>query len=216
ADLLDAIGVSVRDQPVLVIGYGPVGEGVAAHLAALGADVRVAEVDPVRALIAAHDGFEVGEAATLARDALVVSATGVPHTVSTDIVSVARIVAVAGGVPGEVDLPATPGLRVAEHVDRFGNTLVLDEGGCINITAAEGNPIEIMDLSFAVQLAALAELVAQRPGIGIHRVSPAVDDRVARAALAVRGLRAVDAADSDTVEVADWRSPRYARPENTA
>ena len=104
ADLLADAGVTVRDQPALVIGYGPVGVGVAAHLRALGAEVMVAEHDPVRALLATHDGFEVGPADELARGALVVSATGVPETVSAGMIRGARAVAVAGGVPGEIVL----------------------------------------------------------------------------------------------------------------
>jgi adenosylhomocysteinase len=223
ADLLDTAGITVRDQPALVIGYGPVGEGVAAHLTALGAEVRVAETDPVRALVALHDGFEVGPAAALAEGALVVSATGVRHTVTAEILSLAKAVAVAGGVPGEVDLAPDARFEPVHTADprvealQPSGTLVLDRGGCINITAAEGNPIEIMDLSFAVQLAAVAHVVAKRPGIGIHALPPEVDDRVARAALAVRGV-ASELAPSEAPDeeasarpTTEWRSTRYLR-----
>ncbi len=80
----------------------------------------------------------------------------------------------------------------------------------MNITAAEGNPIEIMDLSFSVQLAALGELVERRPAPGVHALGPEVDDLVARTALAVRGA-AVDVARAPDPEgLDDWRSPRFA------
>ncbi|MDE0546321.1 adenosylhomocysteinase [Microbacterium sp. C7(2022)] len=197
ADLLDPLQITVRDQPALVIGYGPVGEGVAAHLAALGADVAVAEHDPVRALVARHDGYRVGDAAALAEGALVVSATGVRHTVTPDLLAAARIVAVAGGVPDEVDLSA------GAH-----GALVLADGGCINITAAEGNPIEIMDLSFAVQLSAIAHIVAERPAVGVHALPASVDERVAKAALRRRDAEVVASHTDDTD---DWRSTRYTR-----
>ncbi|MFN3867369.1 MAG: hypothetical protein ACK4MD_11760, partial [Demequina sp.] len=209
ADLLDAAGVTVRDQPALVIGYGPVGVGVAAHLRALGAEVRVAEIDPVRALIAAHDGFETGPAEDLATGALVVSATGVPHTVPASMIRAARAVAVAGGVPGEIvwdgELES-----VTDHVDKLvgTGTLVLDRGGCINVTAAEGNPIEIMDLSFATQLAAIGELVTTRPTVGVHALSDAAVDRVARAAARARG-GALANPPAPPAAGDDWRSPRY-------
>ncbi|MDQ1082281.1 MULTISPECIES: adenosylhomocysteinase [Microbacterium] len=310
ADLLEERGIALTDQPALVLGYGPVGQGVAAHLRAFGVEVRVAETDPVRALEARHDGFVTGPAVTLASGALVVSATGVPATVTPDIAAVARAIAVAGGVPGEVvplarpssgpgaildgalsgagapgavsltsakcspdGLPGghlaqvsgegvgaegavsltsaecsadavsgghlaqvrgegvgaegvvsltsakcspdgAPGGHMAQVSGDAGEkgagaALLLGGGGAVNITAAEGNPIEIMDLSFSVQLAALGELLARRPGPGVHAISSEVDDLVARTALAVRGA-AIDpprALDVDGLD--DWRSPRY-------
>jgi adenosylhomocysteinase len=221
ADLLDEVGMSVRDQPALVIGYGPVGEGVAAQLAALGAEVRIAETDPVRALVAVHDGFPVGPALTAGRGALVVSATGAPGTVTAELRRAARIVAVAGGVPGEVDLagvadamrplPRRDG-SPSRHVERLADedTVVIDRGGGVNITGAEGNPIEIMDLSFAVQLAALDHLVRSRPAPGVHALPPEIDEVVTRAALAARGIEIDSPADSGADRAAEWRSPRYA------
>lgn len=198
ADLLEERGIALTAQPALVLGYGPVGQGVAAHLRALGAEVRVAETDPVRALEARYDGFCTGPARELAAGALVVSATGVPATVTADIAATARIVAVAGGVPGEIE-------RAAEN-----GALVLGGGGAVNITAAEGNPIEIMDLSFAVQLAALGELLRRRPAPGVHALGPEVDELVAREALRVRGAEIDPPRPLDPEGLDDWRSPRYA------
>jgi len=193
-DLLEESGVDVRDQPALVIGYGPVGQGVAAHFAALGAEVRVSETNPVRALLAQHDGYRVGRAADLGAGALVVSATGVAGTVDVDLMRSALAVAVAGGVPGEIDLDEAlegdslePVSRAVERLAGAG-TLVLDRGGCINITAAEGNPIEIMDLSFATQLAAIRELVTTRPGVGVHAMTDAAVAHVGAVAARERGV----------------------------
>ncbi|MFV0633793.1 adenosylhomocysteinase [Demequina sp.] len=222
ADLLDDAGVSVRDQPALVIGYGPVGEGVAAHLRALGTVVRVAERDPVRALLAAHDGFEVvGADAHSAEGALVVSATGWPGTITAAMIASAASVAVAGGVPGEIDLDEllTSGESlepVATSVERLSGsgTLVLDRGGCINVTAAEGNPIEIMDLSFATQLAAVRELVTGhgptgRRGPGVHALSHAAVDHVGAVAARERGVPVTAGERASATSAGDWRSPRY-------
>ncbi|MDQ1205144.1 adenosylhomocysteinase [Microbacterium sp. SORGH_AS 862] len=197
ADLLDQHGLTVRDQPALVIGYGPVGEGVAAYLRALGAAVSVAEVDPVRALTARHDGYAVGPASALADGALVVSATGVAGTIDAALAERAVAIAVAGGVPGEVTAAAATSA-----------TLLLGAGGAVNITAAEGNPIEIMDLSFAVQLAALDHLLRTRPGVGVHALPSEIDDRVGRAALAARGVR-IDERSATAGSDGDWRSARY-------
>ena len=204
ADLLEERGIALTDQPALVLGYGPVGQGVAAHLRALGAEVWVAETDPVRALEARHDGFATGPAAERASGALVVSATGVPATVTPEIAAVARVIAVAGGVPGEVVPLARPSAGSGPTAP-----LLLGGGGAVNITAAEGNPIEIMDLSFSVQLAALGELLTRRPGPGVHAVEPDVDDLVARTALAVRGAAIDPPRPLDAHGLDDWRSPRY-------
>lgn len=221
ADLLDAVGGAVCDQPTVVVGYGPVGQGVAAYLAALGAAVTVVERDAVRALQAIHDGFPVASLADAAPAALLVSATGVPGTLPASAVAHAAVVAVAGGVPGEVDAAAIASATqaVAPHVDRLPHGgLLLAKGGCINVVAAEGNPIEIMDLSFATQLAALAELLDTRPGTGVHPLSEAAVARVAREASTALGvpLGAAPPAPTEHGEVTaaaapDWRSPRYVR-----
>lgn len=210
ADALDAAGESVRNRPAVVVGYGPVGAGVAAYLRALGAVVSVVERDPVRALEALHAGFVVARLDDCVDGALVVSATGVPGTIPARVLARAAVVAVAGGVPGEI-------VEAAPTDEEPANTTpapaprarILGGGGAINITAAEGNPIEIMDLSFAVQLAALDRLVRVRPGVGVHALPAHLDDEVARQALRARGIPIDPAHAVATPESSDWRSPRY-------
>ncbi|QZY53357.1 adenosylhomocysteinase [Leucobacter tenebrionis] len=185
-----------------VIGYGPVGVGTARFAAALGARVTVVERDPVRALSALHDGFEArrAEEALPAAD-VVVSATGVWHTLDADGFALLRpgtAVAVAGGIDDELALddlladgwcPREVGDGLAEWVPPGGDRgpVVLAEGGGVNYTAAEGNPIEVMDLSFATQLAALMRLMGGDLAPGVHTLSAEDEDRVARAALEARG-----------------------------
>ncbi|WP_062530581.1 adenosylhomocysteinase [Demequina rhizosphaerae] len=215
ADLIEHADATVRDLPVLVIGYGPVGVGVAAHLRALGAHVVVAEIDPLRALLAVHDGYEVGRAEDLAQGALVISCTGVAGTVTRELLALGTIVAVAGGVPGEVDLdeaslaPVVVAGAPIPHldIDAERGTLILDRGGCINVTAAEGNPIEIMDLSFATQLAAVAHLVNARPEAGVHALPEEAVAHVGAVAAGARGI--VLSPASTRADDPDWRSRRY-------
>ncbi len=214
ADVLDAAGVSLRDQPAVVIGYGPVGEGVAAHLRAFGAEIAVAETDPIRALRAAHDGYRIAPLAELAAGSLVISATGAPHTITADTLRSAKVVAVAGGVPGEVDdSRLTP--TGSPHLDRSEHgALVIARGGCVNLAAGEGNPIEIMDLSFAVQLGAVEQLLTARPSAGLHPFPAAADRLIAHAALEARGER-IDVRSREQQDAqGDWRSRRY--PEASA
>lgn len=217
ADALDAVGIGIRDQPAVVIGYGPVGEGVAAHLSALGARVHVTETDPVRALRAAHDGYDIGRLEDLAPGALVVSATGVAHTIGAEALRTARIVAVAGGVPHEVDVDlsslrpyATESGATSPFLDRVGEGAVLiARGGCVNLAAAEGNPIEIMDLSFAVQLAAVEQLLTSTLPPGVYPFPAAADTAIAVASLAVRGERIDERSPAQVEAQREWRSPRF-------
>lgn len=216
ADVLDAAGICVRDQPAVVVGYGPVGEGVASHLRALGAAVSITETDPVRALRAAHDGYETERLHAVAPGALVISATGAPHTIDAETLRAARIVAVAGGVPGEVDvdvaglLPVELDGTALPHLEREGDgALLVARGGCVNLAAAEGNPIEIMDLSFAVQLSAVTQLLGTALPAGVHPFPAEADEVVARAALAARD-ESLDVRSAAQLRAQDdWRSPRY-------
>lgn len=211
-----------------VVGYGPVGRGVARFAAALGAEVVVVERDSVRALAALHDGHEAAprESALPGAD-VVVSATGVWHTLDTHAMSLLRdgaVAAVAGGIDDEIaldDLRAAGWTEqtVAPSVtswrppvsNRSRELLVLADGGGINYTAGEGNPIEVMDLSFATQIAALARLVETSPQSGVHQLSEADERRVARAALAARagGVDPAPASSRAGGAAQPWRVHRY-------
>ncbi|MFK3677455.1 adenosylhomocysteinase [Microbacterium sp. NPDC090218] len=217
ADALDAAGIDLRDQPAVVVGYGPVGEGVAAHLRALGASVSVTETDPVRALRAAHDGYRIGRLHDLAPGALVVSATGAPHTIDAAVVRAAAIVAVAGGVPHEVDLDvstlrpyAGPRGEASAFIERAGDgALVIARGGCVNLSAGEGNPIEIMDLSFSVQLFAVEHLLARDLVPGVHALPADADVTIGTAALTSRGEHIDERSEAQVEAQQEWRSPRF-------
>ncbi len=168
----------------------------------------VTEVDPVSALEALYAGFVVApliEAVTGAD--LVISATGIARTVALEHLLVLRrgaAVAVAGGVSDEIAITdalhagatrTTVGARIEELDLPNGNkAVILDDGACINCTAGEGNPIEIMDLSFGIQLSAI-EFIAEhgdqlRPGCTPYPAGG--DRRVAELKLASRGVRIDD------------------------
>lgn len=236
ADALDAPQLArfgfargTAGQRWAVVGYGPVGVGVARFAAALGARVTVVEQDAVRALAALHDGFEAKRAAEALPEAdVVVSATGMWHTLDADALASLRpgaAVAVAGGVDDELALDellvrgweATP---LTGDIDRWApasaagsepGVLVLARGAGVNYTAAEGNPIEVMDLSFATQLASLE--ILQRGGLsaGVHALPSEVEDRVARAALVSRGGSADPPPHTQRAATAgrSWRAHRY-------
>ncbi|HEY3545676.1 MAG TPA: adenosylhomocysteinase [Propionicimonas sp.] len=198
-DLLDPehVGWGLHRRTVAVAGFGPVGEGFARNVRALGGAVLVADPDPVAELRARFAGYRTGPLEELVAEAdLIVSASGYPHTITAAALEAARpgaAVAVAGGVVDEVDwrLVLDAGGTfdpVREHVEDLrlasGNSVrLLDRGGCINCTAGEGNPIEIMDLSFAVQFAAVELLLTGHLSPGLHAVPAAADELIARLAL---------------------------------
>ena len=186
----------------LVIGFGPVGAGVAHYGRTLGARVSVAEIDPVRALEARCSGYDVVAVDdALASVDVVISATGIPLTITKKHLEAARpgtYVAVAGGVQDEVEPCAVP-----EGV------VVLAGGHGINYTAAEGNPIEIMDLSFGAQLAALGQLLAENLAPGVHLLNAAADARICERALAAAGARIEPDTDARRAQAATWNNSRY-------
>ena len=202
----DGVGAPIPGMKVGIIGYGDVGKGCARFARALGARVSVVELDPVRALQARMDGFTVASLSELASTAgLLMSATGEPSTIplgALEALPENAIVTVAGGVVGEVEVEQAlaAGWTLNEagdpHVQRLadptGKSLrLLEKGEGINYTAGEGNPIEIMDMSFGVQVAALTELLTHADELvpGLHNLPIQADNAVAQAALdALRGV----------------------------
>ena len=208
------------DARVAVVGYGPVGRGFAVRVRALGAHVVVCDTDPVAALKAVFDGFEACDLADAAMWAdMVVSATGVRHTVTLEHMRRMRegaALAVIGGIANEIALDDVPGFT---HVTGRGRTDVavpdgptltlLAEGDGVNYTAGGGNPIEIMDFSFAVQASAVAYLLAHRGRLaaGVHRLPASCDRMIARVALRARGMSASHAVGDNGYS---WRLTRFA------
>jgi len=218
--MLDITNLQLAGRTVVVVGYGWVGAGVARHAAALGARVVVTELDPVKALQAFHDGHRVMSLADAAPYAEVVfAATGIAGVVTADHVAAMPdgvILCTAGGGAYELPMAQLDALGTAREV-RAGVTeythpggrtvLVLAEGDCVNCsTEAEGNPIEVMDLSLSLQALA-AELIATTArhwGVGVHEIPDAFDDQVARARLAHEGAGVEPLTDALAAALRAW------------
>jgi adenosylhomocysteinase len=222
--ILDLVDLDLAGKTVVVAGYGHVGEGVAHHARAFGARVVVAETDSTRALQATFDGHRVQrlEDAVAGAD-LVVSATGEPDTITLAALRACRrdaVVAVAGGAVHEIAIDAAVAAgaireTIAPKVERFtfpggGSAIILDNGGCINITAGEGNPIEIMDLSFGVQVSAIRHIARSKGAlrVGVHPLPVDADDAVAELALTLAGIT-TDESAARTAPDGGWRSTRF-------
>ncbi len=200
--VLDATNMQMSGAAVVVVGYGMVGRGIAAVARGLGARVTVTEIDAVEALAAHHDGFRV----TLLTEAVteadfVITATGIGHTLTAEHVAMMRdgtVVAVGGAGPPEFDASMGPAVEWGPEVrpkvrplstGSGGTVFVVADGHCANTSAGEGNPIEIMDLSLALQLRALDLLAAEDLGPGVHLLPRHIEDEVAASQLAAAGIR---------------------------
>ncbi|MBC7220109.1 adenosylhomocysteinase [Candidatus Bipolaricaulota bacterium] len=202
--IMRATNLLVAGKRVLVVGYGWCGRGIAQRARGLGAEVVVAEVDPVRAAEALLEGFSVASVAEAIICAdFVVTATGCTDAVTFEDLLAAKdgaILANAGHFDVEIDVRSlrarAEGRRVRDHVEEFTlpngrRVYLLAAGRLVNLVAGDGHPAEIMDLSFAVQLLSLVWLAREGEDLapGVYPVPLEVDDAVARRFLASRGVR---------------------------
>lgn len=194
----------VAGKRVLVVGYGWCGRGIALRARGLGAEVMVAEVDPVRAAEALMDGFAVAPVReAIARADYLVTATGCRDVVTWDDLVAAKdglLLSNAGHFDVEVDVKSLRERarvrRVREHVEEFvlptGNrAYLLAQGRLVNLVAGDGHPAEIMDLSFALQLLSLRWVAREGRRLvpGVYPVPAEVDNEVARLFLESRGCQ---------------------------
>jgi adenosylhomocysteinase len=177
-----------------VIGYGACGRGVARALRADGATVVVVERDPVKALEAVFEGMKVSPLdAALAEADVIVTVTGSTGVIGRRELGLVRdgaLLANAGHFSeielGELGDGARLRDDITEHVVAGRRIRLLGRGEMLNLAAASGNQIQVMDLGFALQAHSLRALAAD-PGrfvAGPQPVPPEIDDAVARAMLA--------------------------------
>src|SRR5687768_5180406 len=217
--IVRATNLLLAGSTVVVAGYGWCGRGVAMRARGAGAHVMVAEVDPVPALEARMDGFEVRPMADAAPVGdLFITLTGNIHVIRSEHFSAMKdgaIVCNSGHFNVELDLEGlariASGRRyVREMVEEFvvkgRRVMVLGEGRLINLAAAEGHPASVMDMSFANQALA-AEVLAKEAGKmtkAVHRLPAAVDQEIARLKLQSMGI-SIDTLTSKQVEyLASW------------
>lgn len=192
--LLDVTNLQIAGRQVLVIGYGWVGKGVAFHARAMGAQVSVAEIDPVKALQAFHDGHKVHSILDAAATVEVVfAATGIAGALTPEHLQAMPnkvILCTAGG--GEFEMPMdylrglAPPEEIRSEVEEYTlpngkKVLLIAQGHCINCTAGEGNPIEVMDLSLSLQASAIERLAdTSNPlPVGVHEISTDIENSIA-------------------------------------
>ncbi|MBA3346260.1 MAG: adenosylhomocysteinase [Gemmatimonadales bacterium] len=211
--IVRSTNILLAGSTVVVAGYGWCGRGVASRARGAGAHVIVTEIDPLPALEARMDGFEVrtmADAAPLGD--LFVTLTGNIHVIRPEHFSAMKdgaIVCNSGHFNVELDLDglariATERRMVRNLVEEFvvkgRRIMVLGEGRLINLAAAEGHPASVMDMSFANQALA-AELLAKESATmtkAVHRLPVAVDQEIARLKLQSMGI-SIDALTPEQV-----------------
>ena len=218
--ILRATNILLAGRTVVVAGYGMCGRGVATRAKGMGAHVIVTEVEPLRALEAVMDGFQVMPMASAARVGDVfVTVTGNTSVIGREHIERMKdgaILANSGHFNVEIDLDqlaalATSRRAVRPFVEEFvlpdgRRVYVLGEGRLINLAAAEGHPASVMDMSFANQ--ALAAEYMVRHGAALERrvyvVPREIDLEIARLKLASMGVQIDELTSQQREYLASW------------
>ena len=218
--IVRATNILLAGRTFVVAGYGWCGRGVAMRAKGMGSHVVVTEVDPLRALEAAMDGFQVlpMEKAAQVGD-IFVTATGDKSVITREHMLQMKdgaILANTGHFNVEIEIPALRSLAVEtqtlrQFVDEFkledGRRIYLiADGRLVNLSAAEGHPAQVMDMSFANQ-ALSAEYVVQNAASLEKKVYPVpeeIDAEIARLKLETMGVAIDELSEEQAKYLASW------------
>jgi adenosylhomocysteinase len=217
--ILRATNLLLAGTTFVVAGFGYCGKGLAMRARGLGAKVVVTEVDPIRALEAAMEGFKVAPMAQAAREAdVIVSVTGDRDVMRRDHFEVMKdgvVIANSGHFDVEIDKAALADLartvvRVRENVEEFtledGRRInLVAEGRLVNLGAAEGHPAAVMDMSFADQSLSLEWLSRQQDlEVRVHDVPAEIDAEVAKVKLTTMDIEIDTLTDAQESYLHSW------------
>jgi adenosylhomocysteinase len=215
--IIRATDLLLAGSKVVVAGYGWCGRGFAMRARGMGAIVIITEIDPIKALEATMDGFDVMPMSQAAKVGnLFVTLTGNKSVIRPEHFRVMKdraVVANSGHFNVEIDIPGLKKIskklnrNVRNHVDEYilknGRRInLLAEGRLINLAAAEGHPASVMDMSFATQALA-AEYVIKKKGklaVAVHNVPVDIENKVCTLKLKSMGLEV----DKLTAEQAEY------------
>jgi adenosylhomocysteinase len=219
--IVRATNVLLAGKRFVVAGYGWVGKGVASRARGLGSQVIITEVDPLHALEAAMDGFEVMSMARAAEVGdIFCTATGDKSVIREEHLRRMKdgaILANTGHFNVEIEIPALRALAVEtrearQFVEEFtledGRRLYLiADGRLVNLAAAEGHPALVMDMSFANQALSLEYAVQHAPELErrVYPVPEEIDREIARLKLATMGLEIDQLTEEQERYLASWQ-----------
>jgi adenosylhomocysteinase len=219
--IIRATNTLVAGKNVVVCGYGWCGRGVAMRADGLGAKVIVVEVEPVKGLEAAMDGYQVMPIAEAAKIGdIFVTVTGDIHVIRKEHFEVMKdgaIVCNSGHFNVELDLEGLDTITtskrmmrefVEEHTLNTGaNIYVLGEGRLINLAAAEGHPAAVMDMSFANQALSAEYMVKHAASLEntVYAVPEELDKEIARLKLESMGIQIDELTEEQKKYLASWQ-----------
>lgn len=218
--IMRTTNLSIAGSTVVVVGYGWCGRGIAKRASGLGAEVIVVEVDPVKAVEARMAGYRVANIRDAAPQGdFFITSTGcidaIPREALQEIPD-GSILANAGHFNVEIDVDALEDLavdqeQVRENIERFttsdGRDLyLLGEGRLVNLVAGDGHPVEIMDISFALQTLTAKYLFENRNSLEtrVHSVPKEVDYRVAELKLETSDVDLDELTDEQDEYLTSW------------
>ena len=219
--ILRATNILLAGKTVVVAGYGWVGRGVASRFRGMGSIVIIVEVDPLRGLEAAMDGYQVMPIAEAARRGdLFITCTGNVNVISGKHFPTMKdgaILANAGHFNDEIELGALEKLarsrrEVRRFVEEFDlgdrKIFVLGEGRLVNHVAAEANPAAVMDMSFANQALSIEYLMKNAGTLApqVYPVPRELDEEISRTKLEAMGMRIDKMTDEQAIYAKSWKA----------
>ena len=217
---MNATNLVIAGKRLVVAGYGWCGKGVAMRAKGLGAVVIVSEVDPVKALEAAMDGFQVMPMIDAVKVAdILITVTGCKDIIADEHIAVMKDGCVMGNVghfDNEISKPALEAAsasmeRVRDFVDEYrmkdGRSLYLiAEGRLMNLAAGQGHPAEIMDMSFSTQALGIVHMTRHYKEMEnkVYNVPYEIDSEIAGLKLKSMGIRIDSLTQSQQKYITGW------------
>ncbi|WP_333639034.1 adenosylhomocysteinase [Pyrobaculum aerophilum] len=217
--VMRATNLLIAGKNVVIAGYGWVGRGIAIRARGLGARrVIVVEVDPIRALEAVFDGYEVmpmDKAAEVGD--IFITATGNIRAISLGHIFKMKdgaVLANAGHFNVEIDVAGLERVAVAKrrirpYLEEYTlpngkRVYLIGEGRLVNLVAAEGHPSEVMDLSFANQALAAEFLAKNKLSVDVYKLPDEIDREVARLKLKTMGIEIEELTEEQRRYISSW------------
>jgi adenosylhomocysteinase len=212
-------GMLLAGKSFIISGYGWCGQGIAKRAEGMGANVIVTEVDPVRALEAAMEGFKVMSLMDAVKIGDVfVTSTGCKHVIDRkhmDVMKSGAVMANSGHFNVEINIPAleeisTTKIRIRPDVDEYhtkdGRKLyLLSEGRLVNLAAADGSASEVMDMSFANHALVAEWLMKTDLEIAVHDVPSSIDHMIALLKLEAMGFKLDTLTEEQKKYLTSWQ-----------
>jgi len=218
---MNATNLLVAGKRLVVAGYGWCGKGIAMRAKGLGASVIVTEVDPIRAIEAKLDGFEVMPMLQAVKVAdIIISATGCKDIIRLEHLQALKdgcVMGNSGHFDNEISKKALekyagPPKKVREFVDEYAlpggrKAYLLSEGRLMNLAAGQGHPVEIMDMSFSIQALAMEHLVKNHAKLEpqVYELPKELDEMVARIKLRTMGVEIDDLTKDQKRYLSTWQ-----------